>query len=134
MRTTMNLPQKYSSVFNHHKSLIMENNEFAVMNLETLKYSIEAYASYAEGVDKYDLKRAIEQAQFRVQKIIDLIRFIKPVPYKGYEIEIGEYPFNPDRLQVCIRKDGRLIFAGVDLEGTYDGIFEAAKNYVDSRR
>ena len=112
----------------------MENNEFAIRNLETLKHNIENYASYAEGVDKYDLKREIEQAQFRVQKIIDRIRFIKPVPYKGYEIEIGEYPFDPDRLQVCIRKDGGLIFASYDLVGTSDAILEAAKNYVDSRR
>ena len=51
----------------------MANNDYAVLNLRTIKESIMAYASYADGYQYSPIYEKIEAAQQAVQELIDAI-------------------------------------------------------------
>lgn len=51
----------------------MADNNYAVINLRTIKENIMAYASYAEGYQYSPLYEKIEAAQQAVQQLIDAI-------------------------------------------------------------
>ncbi len=48
-------------------------NEYAVMNLQTLKENIAAYASYADDHDCSPISEKVEAAQQALQELIDTI-------------------------------------------------------------
>lgn len=48
-------------------------NEYAVMNLQTLKENIAAYASYADGSGYSPIYEKTEAAQQALQELIDTI-------------------------------------------------------------
>jgi len=48
-------------------------NEYAVMNLQTLKENIAAYASYADGSGYWPICEKVEAAQNALQDLVDTI-------------------------------------------------------------
>ena len=51
----------------------MNDNEYAVMNLRTIKENIAAYASYAEGHLYSDIYDKVEAAQKAINELIKAI-------------------------------------------------------------
>ena len=51
----------------------MNDNEYAVSNLETLKYNIHCYVSFAKCKDDDDVQKAMEQAEKALQRLINKI-------------------------------------------------------------
>lgn len=108
------------------------SNDYAASNLETMKRNIDAYVSYAEGVDTNELEEKVKAAQDAMQELIDLIRGNEAINYKGYRIRIDESWEDDSNYSVCIYdNDGELIDGDFNREGTYEEVLEEAKWHVD---